>query len=103
MTVKLQEILNNFPKTKEDTIPWESLEKTTLSPLFLGMAKTNQHLEYHGEGNVLTHTKMVCEALIKDSEYWTYSERERSRICLSLSLYVQNSLSLIISSHTILV
>ena len=87
MTVKLQEILNLFPKTKEDTIPWESLEKTTLSPLFLGMAKTNQHLEYHGEGDVLTHTKMVCEALIKDSEFWTFSERERQILFLSALLH----------------
>lgn len=87
MTVKLQEILNNFPKTKDDKIPWENLEKTTLSPLFLGMAKTNQHLEYHGEGDVLTHTKMVCEALIKDSEYWTYSERERQILLLSAMLH----------------
>ena len=70
MTPKLQEILNLFPKSRDDKIPWDELEKTTLSPLFSGMAKTNQHLEYHGEGDVLTHTKMVCEELIKDSEYW---------------------------------
>ena len=83
MTPKLQEILNLFPKSKEDVIPWDELEKTSLSKYFVGMAKTNQHLEYHGEGDVLTHTKMVCEELIKDSEYWTFSERERQILFLS--------------------
>lgn len=87
MTTKLQEILDLFPKCKEDKIPWKDLEKTTLSPLFSGMAKTNQHLEYHGEGDVLTHTKMVCEELIKDSEYWTLSERERQIVFLSALLH----------------
>lgn len=87
MTPKLQEILNLFPKSKDDKIPWDELEKTTLSPLFSGMAKTNQHLEYHGEGDVLTHTKMVCEELIKDSEYWEYSERERQVLFLSALLH----------------
>lgn len=87
MTPKLQEILNLFPKCKEDKIPWDKLEKTSLSKYFEGMAKTNQYLEYHGEGDVLTHTKMVCEELIKDSEYWTYGERERQVLFLSALLH----------------
>lgn len=81
--MKLQAILNAFPKVKEEKIDWDILEKTALAPIFAKMAETMQHFEYHREGDVLTHTKMVCEALIADSEYWTLSDKEREILLLA--------------------
>ena len=85
--MKLQAILNTFPKSKGEKIDWLSLEKTTLSPVFNEMAKTMQFLEYHGEGDVYTHTKMVCEAMILDDEYWELNEKQRSIMLLSALLH----------------
>lgn len=85
--MKLQAILNTFPKSKEENIDWLSLENTALAPVFAKMAETIQHHEYHGEGDVYTHTKMVCEALIKDNEYWTLSDSQREILLLSALLH----------------
>ena len=46
---------------KTDVIDWKKFENTSLSYIFNEMAKTKQNPEYHGEIDVLTHTKMVCE------------------------------------------
>ena len=42
---------------KTDVIDWKKFENTSLSYIFNEMAKTKQNPEYHGEIDVLTHTK----------------------------------------------
>ncbi len=44
-------------------IAWEALEK--LEPWVAPMAACPQDPEHHAEGDVWTHTKMVCEALVR--------------------------------------
>lgn len=85
--MKLQAILNTFPKSRGEKIDWLSLEKTALAPLLMQMADTMQNPEYHGEGNVYTHTKMVCEALINDDEYWILDKAQRDILLLSCVLH----------------
>lgn len=87
MIDKLKEILNLFPKSKDDKIDWNLLKKTTLSPIFLKMAETQQNPEYHSEGDVYTHTKMVCESLISDNEYWELTAKEREILFLASLLH----------------
>ncbi|HEY8379467.1 MAG TPA: AAA family ATPase [Nannocystis sp.] len=41
-------------------VPWDSLSEPWIAP----MAACPQDPEHHGEGDVWTHTKMVCEALV---------------------------------------
>lgn len=85
--MKLQAILNTFPKSRGDLIDWLSLEKTALAPALIKMANTMQNPEYHGEGDVYTHTKMVCEALINEDEYWMLDKTERDILLLSCVLH----------------
>lgn len=40
-----------------------------LDTMFMAMADTPQDSEYHGEGNVWNHTRMVCEALVSSTAY----------------------------------
>ena len=44
------------------TIDWPGLEQL-LQPFLSAMAQTPQHPAHHGEGDVWTHTKLVCQAL----------------------------------------
>ena len=65
---KFNEILSLIPKTENDEIKWDVLRQTALGVFFLPLEKTEQNPEFHGEGNVLEHTKRVCDALIKQKE-----------------------------------
>jgi len=58
-------------------IDWNGLQASYLSPIFEQMAATNQNPVYHGEIDVLTHTKMVCEEIIRQPEYISGSERDK--------------------------
>lgn len=85
--MKLQAILNTFPKARGEKIDWQALEKTTLATILRDMENTMQYHEYHGEGNVYNHTKMVCEAMISDDEFWTLAKNQREIMLLSALLH----------------
>ena len=63
-----ERLLSLVPAPGEE-IRWEALAEIGLAPLFSGMAATMQNPFYHGEGDVLTHTGMVCEELLRDEGY----------------------------------
>lgn len=50
--------INDFFKADGHTLDWERIEKI---PEFAKMATTKQSPIWHREGNVLTHTKLVCK------------------------------------------
>lgn len=54
-------------------IKWENSERLFRN-LFKTMAGTEQEKEWHAEGNVLNHTRMVCEELLK-TEYFQKSDK----------------------------
>lgn len=51
------------PGPPDWAVRWEELEKTGLWPLLSRLSKTPQNPAYHGEGDVLAHTRLVCGAL----------------------------------------
>ncbi len=59
-------------------IDWTGFYNTGLKSVFDKMGKTNQNPAYHGEIDVLTHTKMVCEEIIKQPEYKNGSEKDKT-------------------------
>ena len=60
---ELEKIIKLIP-CKGEPIDWNGLGSTCLSLLFDKMSKTYQNPKYHGEIDVLTHTKMVCEEIV---------------------------------------
>lgn len=85
--MRLQEILNAFPKKSGGKIDWSALESSVLGNVIWEMKSTMQDSLYHGEGDVYTHTKMVCDALVGFSELWLLSETERNVLLLSALLH----------------
>ena len=81
-----EKILRLIPRSGE-AIAWGAFEDTPLQPIFSDMARTEQNPEYHGEIDVLSHTKAVCEALVCEPEYINGSEREKTVLFLAALLH----------------
>lgn len=59
---------------------WEKMEGL---PWIEAMKKCPQDAEWHAEGDVFTHTKMVVEALLQSTEYQSLTSADK--VCLLLS------------------
>ena len=77
-----EKILRLIPFEGEK-IEWMDFENTIMQPIFSVMARTEQNPQYHGEIDVFSHTKSVCEALIKEPEYRSGSRREKTVLFLA--------------------
>ena len=61
---KIKEILSHFPEEPFWSIDWNGLECCELLlPWIMEMRLTSQDPDWHGEGDVWMHTRMVCEEL----------------------------------------
>ncbi len=75
-------LLSLVPKNNE-SVDWNGIFDTGFGIYLSKMADTPQNPEYHGEGDVLSHTKAVCNALIQLDEYKTASEEDKEILFLS--------------------
>ena len=66
----------DVPAAAAPAIDWDAILHSGLAPCLRRMEETRQDPKWHGEGDVLTHTKMVCEKLI-ESPAWQALERRR--------------------------
>ena len=77
---RLKQVIPYAPTWK---IHWEILADTPLKPLILAMKHTQQNPLWHGEGDVWTHTKMVCEELVTEEEYRNLPENQQQILFLA--------------------
>ena len=77
MTETFDEILRAYPEPPLWLIRWDLLESSSLSPIFRRMKSTPQEKEFHGEGDVWTHTQLVCEALAGMDEFRRLDRKAR--------------------------
>lgn len=63
------------------------IEKSSLSYYVQEMKNTPQNPQWHGEGNVFNHTKMVVERLISFEEYALLNKIERQVLFISALLH----------------
>ncbi len=75
------------PRAPDWSIPWDKIEATPLGPLFRAMGTTLQNPRYHGEGDVWTHTRLVCTALTELDGFRRESPRGRAILFLSALLH----------------
>jgi hypothetical protein len=57
-------LLEALPRTPEEPIRWEAIQAAGFDAFAAGLARTQQNPVWHGEGDVLSHTRMVCEKLL---------------------------------------
>ncbi len=79
-------IKNLIPK-QTTKIDWDAFYNTPLAPFLIRMEKTPQDAVFHGEGNVLNHTKLVLENLINLPEYQNSTNFDKEVLFLSAMLH----------------
>ena len=77
-----KKILRLIPLSGE-SVDWDGFSDTLMKPIFEAMAHTEQNPAYHGEIDVLTHTKAVCEALLREPAYGDGSDEEKTALFLA--------------------
>jgi len=83
----MQQLFACLPKPPAFAWDWAGLHTTALAPLFERMQKTQQNPAWHGEGNVWTHTRMVCEALCTLGDFRTLPDAQRTALSLAALLH----------------
>lgn len=81
-----KQLLTLVPEPGQE-IDWAAIQATTLSPYFQKMEATPQQPEWHGEGNVWVHTRLVCEWLVGASGYQRLSMRQRQVLFIAALLH----------------
>lgn len=81
---RLKQVIPCAPDWK---IHWEILADTPLKPYILSMKQTQQNPLWHGEGDVWTHTKMVCEELGVEEEFRNLPENQQQMVFLAALLH----------------
>ncbi|MCD8021117.1 MAG: AAA family ATPase [Clostridiales bacterium] len=66
-----------IPGPPDWEIHWENIMKTLLASYLVQMSEIPQNPFWHGEGDVLTHTKMVCGQLAQDTEFRELEKKKR--------------------------
>ena len=68
-------------------IDWDLIETSALKDHVDAMRHTPQSVRWHAEGDVWTHTRMVCESLVSMQEYWQLSQIQRQILFLAALLH----------------
>ena len=84
---KQQELYDMVPMAPDWRIDWSLIESSGLASLAEGMKATWQNPIWHGEGDVWTHTCMVCEELAALEEYRQLERRKQQEVFLAALLH----------------
>lgn len=87
MNSDMRTLLALVPASPGASIDWAALEGTPLGPWFRRMAETPQQPEWHGEGDVYTHTKLVCEQLTALERFWGLPQGQREALFIAALLH----------------
>lgn len=88
MNGKCQALLDCLPKPPNYEYDWRGLgEFPELNDWFSHMTNTPQQPEWHGEGDVMAHTRLVCQALAEMEAFRAMSARSRDALALAALLH----------------
>ncbi len=76
-----------IPCSASDAITWSVIEPLLSSFCFSQMERTPQNPVYHGEGDVFTHTRMVCGELTALPDFQTLPDRQKTELFLAALLH----------------
>ncbi len=76
-----------LPSAPDYAYDFERLKGTSFGSRFDKMAQTQQNPAWHGEGDVWTHTQMVCGALVKIPEFRALDEGKQKILSLAALLH----------------
>lgn len=80
-------LMRCLPQPPQFRFDWDGLRQTALGPMLEDMRRTEQQPEWHGEGDVWIHTRMVCEALAGMADFRALPEGTRRAVALAALLH----------------
>lgn len=80
-------LLACLPEAPDFRWKWDQIRNAQLASLFERMKTTPQQEQWHGEGDVWTHTQMVCEALCGLEGFRALPDRQRQELALAALLH----------------
>lgn len=81
----MKEILDLLPG--DEGIDWQKIEASFLGGCLGALSKVEQNPAWHGEGDVLRHTKLVCEALWELDSFRRLPEDGQREVFLAALLH----------------
>lgn len=81
------ELLDCLPKAPDYAFDFERIARTAAGSLIAQMAGTQQNPVWHGEGDVWTHTKMVCNALAGLPQFREMPKAQQQTLALAALLH----------------
>lgn len=82
----MEDLLRLVSQAAKQNMDWAGIE-AALSSFVIPMSRTEQNPVFHAEGDVWTHTKMVCEALVKLDAFRDLSEERQQAVFLAALLH----------------
>lgn len=82
----MEDLLHLVSQAAKQNIHWEGIENA-LSSFARPMSRTAQDPEFHAEGDVWTHTRLVCQALVNMEAFRALSEDRRQILFLAALLH----------------
>lgn len=82
----MAEFLSLIARAAQGQPDWRLIEQALCS-FALPMSRTEQNPVYHGEGDVWTHTRLVCEALLGLEEFRALAGQQRQTVFLACLLH----------------
>ena len=82
----MEDLLQLVSQAVKENIDWCGIENA-LSSFMIPMSRTEQNPIYHAEGDVWTHTKLVCEALVARDSFRNLTEEKQKVVFLAALLH----------------
>lgn len=82
-----KKLLAFIPEPPDWRIDWNAVKTSALRPMIGRMEETMQNPAWHGEGDVWTHTRMVCETLAEMEAFRGLDRRRRQEAFLAALLH----------------
>ena len=76
-----------LPPSSAYEIDWGRIDHLLSQTCFADLKETPQNPVFHGEGDVYTHTQLVCQELFRLPAFGTLPERQRKELFLSALLH----------------
>lgn len=83
----IDDIERLIPGSPSDEIAWNEVNRLFVATCFSDMRLTKQNPEYHGEGDVCTHTQMVCRELSCKPAFHALDVRRKTALFLAAILH----------------